>query len=395
MQHELARSLRILDRQLGAACGRYACAGVYGRHVAISGCHAERELMSRKIDRKIGDGSAVVVCKCGVSAIESGTCLCLRQIAPLVRCQRIRTACGIRRCDGGMVFCGRRDVAALAAALKGNVLVRGGGGQPFCERELARELAVSVALVGELSCKCVQHSILLPGYTVIVGEEGHDVRCADRLVHDNITALDRGRCRRVVFVDDGRMPAVLVNVEILRILLVDDAVRRIRVATVEMGDMRFRRVDFLATDLGDRTRTDILDVLMIALVAALVDPLRAVLQIEVCLTAAVDKTMQIGLVRQERRLQLARGQRKQIAVELHVGDIAACLSVGERRSVLAHIHGDLALIGGEGVVAVFRSCRHLNGAAACDTNCAVCCIRRDTIAVDGQIDIAARAAGGL
>ena len=143
-----------------------------------------------------------------------------------------------------MVLCGRGDVAAFAAAFKGDVLVCSRGGQSLGEGELAREFAVGIALVGELSCERIQYSILLPRYTVVVGEEGHNVLCANRLVHDNITALDRGRCGCVMFIDDGRMSAVLVNVEILRILLVDDAVRLRRIAAVEMGDARLGRVDF-------------------------------------------------------------------------------------------------------------------------------------------------------
>ena len=252
--------------------------------------------MSRKIDRKIGDGIAGgifrIVCKCGMFSVKAESCLRLRQIAPLVRCQRIRAACGILRRDGGMVFCGRRDVAALAARRKGDVLVRGGGGQPFIDGELARELAVGMALVGELLCERIQHCVLIAARnTVRVGEEGHDVRRADRLVHDDIAALHHGRRGCVMVIDNGRMSVVLVDVEILRILLVDDAVRRRRVATIEMGDARLRRVDFFPCVLGDGTRADILDVLIIALVAALVDPLRTVPQVEICLAAVIDKTV--------------------------------------------------------------------------------------------------------
>ena len=248
-----------------------------------------------------------------------------------------------------------------------------------------------MALVGELACECVQHGLLIPiSNTVVVGEERHDIFVlivTDRLVHDNVAALHHGRCGCVVLIDDGRMPAVLVDVEILCILLVDDAVRSIRIATVETGDAALACVDLFSCDIGDRTRADILVVLIIAIVAALVDPLRAVLQIEVCLAAAVNKTVQIGLVREERRLQLSRGQRKEIPVELYVGDVAARLSVAGLCAVISHIHGDLALVGGEGIVAVLRSCGHLNGAAARDANCAVLGIRRDPVAVDGHIHI--------
>ena len=100
-----------------------------------------------------------------------------------------------------------------------------------------------------------------------------------------------------MIIDDGRVAAVLVDVEILRILLVDDAVRSRRIAAVEMRDARLRRVDLFSCVLGDDTRADILDVLIIALVAALIDPLRAVFQIEVGLAAVIDKTVQIGLIR--------------------------------------------------------------------------------------------------
>ena len=127
-QHKLARSLRILDRQLGAICGRCAGAGIYGCNIAVSGSHTERQVMPRKIDRKIGDGAAVVICQCGVFTIEAGTCLCLRQITPLILRQRIRSPRCICRRNGGVVSNSRGGVATLAVALKGDVLACGGGG---------------------------------------------------------------------------------------------------------------------------------------------------------------------------------------------------------------------------------------------------------------------------
>ena len=349
--------------------------------------------MSREIDgkpRRYVAGIIFVIvreCRKFLRRAESLVHIRLRQIAPLVLRQRIRAACRIRRRDRRMVLCGGLGIAALAARGKGDVLVRGGGGQPLGEGKLARELAVGMALVGELLCERVQHGMLIAAYnTVVVSEKGHDVLCADRLVYDDVAALHCGRRRCIMLIDDGRMSAVLVNVERLLVLLVDDAVRRRRVAAVEMRDARLRRV--LAA--RDRTRANIFNVLAVALVAALVDPLRAVLQVEVCLAATVNKAVQIGLVRQQSRLQLARGQRKEIAVELHVGDVAACLFVAGLCAILPHIHGDLALISGKRIVAVFHPCRHLNGATARNTHRAVFRIRRDTVAVDGQIDVAAR-----
>ena len=392
-QYKLARALRIFDGQMGAACGRGALARIYGRYLLVARSHAERQTMSRKIDRKIGDGIAAcirrIVCKRRMFGVKAESAFRLRQYPPLVRCQCVSTRCRIRRCDRFVSIGTGSDVAALAACLERDVLMRGRGDQPLVNGEFARELVVGIALVGELLGERVQHGVLIARDTVGVGEKGHDVLCADRLVDDDVAALHRGWRRRVMRVDDGRMAAVLVDVEIRGILLVDDAVRGRRIAAVEMRDAALRCVDLIEAVLGEAARTLIFVVLIVTLVAPLVDPLCTVLQVEIRCTAVVDESVQIGLVCQQGNIQLARGQRKQIAVELHVGDVDARLGVAGLCSIIAHIHVDLALIGGEGVVAVLRPRRHLNRTAARNRDIAVLCVRRHAVAVDGHIHITA------
>ena len=130
----------------------------------------------------------------------------------------------------------------------------------------------------------------------------------------------------------------------------------------------------------ERARALVLIVLIIAFAASFVDPLRGVLQVKICCTAVVDKTVQVGIARRESDVQLARGERKEIAGELHV-------TCAGRISCCSCIHVDRALIGGEGIVAILRPCRHLNGAAACNRDGAAGGICRHAIAVDGQIHI--------
>ena len=206
------------------------------------------------------------------------------------------------------------------------------------------------------------------------GEGDAAVRCCLR--NSDVAALHHGRCRSIVLVDNLRMPAVIVDGNFLGILLEDEAARRFRCAAVEVRDAALGNI----FAVRESARALVLVVLIVALVASFVDPLCGVLQVKIRCTAVVDKTMQVGVARCESDVQLARGERKEIAGELHVtraGRISCC----------SCIHVDCALIRGEGIVAVLRPCRHLNGAAARNRDGAAGGIRRHSVAVDGQIHI--------
>ena len=252
--------------------------------------------MSRKIDGKscryVTGSVFVIVRECRQLAVEALGHIRLRQIPPLVLRQCIRTRWCICLRDGRMVFYGGRNVAALAACGEGDALVRGGGGQPLGEGELARELAVSMALVGELFGECVQYRSLIPACnTVGVGEEGHDVRRTDRLVDDDVAALHRGRRRCIVVVDDGRMTAVAANGDRIGIPLIDDAVFSFAFTAKEFHELAFADVVPVLARADDFARADVLQILMIALVACLIEPYRAVSQVKLCITG-IDESVQ-------------------------------------------------------------------------------------------------------
>ena len=132
--------------------------------------------------------------------------------------------------------------------------------------------------------------------------------------------------------------------------------------------------------IRENARTLILVVLIVAFVARLVRPLCAVLQVEVRRAAVIDETVQIGVRCGEGDIQFSGGQRKEVAVELHVACAGRC-------AVRARIHMDGALIRAKGIVAVLHTGGNLDCAAA-NVDAAVLRIRRHAVAVDGHIDIA-------
>ena len=205
------------------------------------------------------------------------------------------------------------------------------------------------------------------------GEGDAAVLCC--LCNADVAALHHGRCCSIVFVDDLRMPAVIVDGNFLGILLKDEAARRFRCAAVEVRDAALGNIFAVC----ESARALVLVVLIVALVAPFVDPLCGVLQVKIRCAAVVDKTMQVGVARCESDVQLARGERKEIAGELHVtraGHISCC----------SCIHVDRALIGSECIVTVLHICGYLDRTAA-DMDAAVCRIRRHAVAVDGHIHI--------
>ena len=291
----------------------------------------------------------------------------------------------------------RRRAARVASLLvaEGDVPLDGGRRQAFTNRELARKLVLGKTLVRQLVGKRIEHRILIAcRYAGAVGKEGKDILSVClRLVDDDVTALKERRFSRIMGIDRRRMAAVVFKYERIDALLVDDAALCFRCTANEVRDAALRIIKLSGStacpclDRRHRAGAHILVVLIIALVAAFIEPLCAVLQIKIRRAAVVDETMQIRLVRHKGDIKPARGQSKEIAVELHVSDCIFRLAVAWLRPIFSHIHGNRALICGERVVAILHTGRHLDGATACEAYAAVLGIRRHAIAVDGHIHI--------
>ena len=206
------------------------------------------------------------------------------------------------------------------------------------------------------------------------GDGDAAVRC--RLCNVDVAALDRGRCRRIMLIDDLRMPAVVVDSNFLGVLLEDEAARRLRCTAVQVRDAALGNIFAVRKN----SRALVLIILIVALIASFVRPLGAVLQIEVRRAAVVDKAVESGIRRRQGDVQLACRKREEVAVEIHVPR-------ARRLAVRARVHVDRALIGAERIVAVLHAGGNLNLAAA-EVDDAVLRVRRDAVAVDSHIDIA-------
>ena len=290
----------------------------------------------------------------------------------------------------GLLIARWRDIPVKAALLcaEGDVLMDGGGRQSLADGEFSCEFSVRVVLVGQLSGERIEDVVLIGcGYAVRIGKEREDVLCTDGVADDDAAALDGGRRRGVMAIDRCCMTAVIINGDGAYVLLVEDAACRFACAAEKVRDMAFCGVDAFPADLLNRARTDVLIVLVVACVAPLIQPLRAVLEIDIGRTAAVYKTVEIGLVRHECDIELTLGQGKEIAVELYVLHEQGAFPVAGGCSVVSHIHENRALVGSEGIVAVLCPRRHRDVSAAGQEHLAACGVCRDAVAVDGHVGL--------
>ena len=279
----------------------------------------------------------------------------------------------------------RRCRVTALLAREGDVLVDGGKRQAFANGKLARKFAVCVTLVRQLVRERVEHRILIRcRHAARIGEEREDVLRADRLVDDDIAGLERRRRGRIVIVDSDRMSAVLVHRDGSRILLIDDAALFCAFTAEEVLNVASANIAPVLARTDDFACADVLDVLIVALIARFVEPLRAVLQIEIRIHC-VDDTVQPRFVCCESNTKIAAlPGGKEITVELHIAH-------ARRLSVRAEIHRDAARISGKRIVAVFHAGRHLYPAAARKRDCCAAFAAptcRYAIAVDRHIHIA-------
>ena len=142
----------------------------------------------------------------------------------LLRARRLRRICTAR-------------VAALLVA-EGDVSLDGGRRQTLADRELAREIILGEALVGQLIGQRVKHRILVVRrHAPAVGKERKDIlRSCRRLVDNDIAALEKRRCSCVMGIDCRRMAAVVINRKRAAALLVNDAALGFRCAADEVCD---------------------------------------------------------------------------------------------------------------------------------------------------------------
>ena len=190
---------------------------------------------------------------------------------------------------------GRRRRAARIASLlvaEGDLAADGGRRQALANRELAQKFVLSEALIGQLIGKCVEHRALIAcRYAGAVSKESKDILRPRRLVDDDIAGLERRRRGRIVIVDGDRMSAVLVHRDGSRILLIDDAALFCAFTAEEVLNVASANIAPVLARTDDFAYADILDILIVALIAGFIEPFSAIFQVEIRV-CCVDNTVQ-------------------------------------------------------------------------------------------------------
>ena len=163
----------------------------------------------------------------------------------------------------------------------------------------------------------------------------------------------RRRCRCLMSEKHTCVTAVVFNIEWIRILLEDDAACCLRCTSAEVCDAALANIGCSRSRAGRCSCTNILDILIVARIAALILPQSTVLQIETRRAAIVNESVESGIRRREGDIQLTCGQCEDVAVEADIPR-ARC------RAVCARIHIDRALISSERIVAVFHASGNLD-----------------------------------